>query len=226
MTDGYFYIMKRLADPKTGEISTRVRAHPPMSARIWLKQHSIIFNLVENAFARMSPAGEERVMKTPAIEGECSNDFECRYPWLKKAWGAHFESIRSVGRLKHGGNAKVLFVVLPVKEQVYPFLVGGNDPSMERKYAIVLDNMKKEGIEQIDLLPLFKKFADQTPRSRLDPKKDLYWPVDGHWSIPGNHLAGLLVSEYILEKRLVAVDDREAKLAAIREKLRKFRNPQ
>jgi hypothetical protein len=226
VTEGYFYIMRRLADPKTGDISTRVRSHAPLSVKIWLKQHSITYNLAENALTRMSPAGEERVIKTPAIEGECSDTLECKYPWLKKAWEAHFESIRSVGKLQHGGGAKALFVIIPVKEQVYPFLISGNDPAVERKYAIILENMKKEGIEYLDLLPLFRKYADQTPRTRLDPKKDLYWPVDGHFSIPGNHLAGLLVSEYILEKNLVSVADRQARLTAIREKLGNFRNQQ
>jgi hypothetical protein len=226
LVDGYFYIMRRLTDPKTGDISTRVRSHAPLSAKIWLKQHSIVFNLAENAFTRISPAGEERIVRTTAIEGECSDAFECKYPWLKKGWEAHFEWIKSVGRLQHEGGAKALFVIIPVKEQVYPFLVSGNDHSLERKYAIILDNMKKAGIQYIDLLPLFRKFADQTPRTRLDPKKDLYWPVDGHWSIPGNRLAGLLVSEYILEKDLISVADKEARLASIREKLGTFRNQQ
>ena len=34
-------------------------------------------------------------------------------------------------------------------------------------------------------------------------KKDLYWSRDGHWNERGNHLAGYIVSKYILENNLI-----------------------
>ena len=34
-------------------------------------------------------------------------------------------------------------------------------------------------------------------------KKNLYWSKDGHWNERGNHLAGYIVSKYILENNLI-----------------------
>ena len=194
-----------------------------MSMRIWLKQHSILFNMSEQAIKRFSPAKEEVMVKTDAIDGECSAALECKYPWLKGAWEAHLNNMRSFSALPRMGNGKVLFVIIPVKEQVYSFLAGEKDPALDKKYAILLEHMKKEGIPYLDLLPLFRQYADQTARRRLDSKKDYYWAVDGHWNVKGNHLAGLLVSEYILEKRIIDIPEREAKLALIRDKLTTFK---
>ena len=83
--------------------------------------------------------------------------------------------------------------------------------------------MKAQGIDYLDLLPLMRTYADEGPRSSLNPDRDLYWQHNSHWSIRGEHLAGLLVSRYILEHRLVQVPDGEEKLRQIEAKLQKFR---
>ncbi len=223
VVDGYFYITKALRDTNTGEISTRVRRKPPVSPRIWLKRHSILYNLFET-FTKRYSRQEERVLWTEAIGGECSDTLKCPHPWLERAWKSHFEEIRNFGKLGHSGNAKVLFVIIPTKEQVYPSPANEKNGDLDRKYAIIPENMKKEGMLYIDLLPLFRKLADRT--ATRNPSLDLYWAKDGHWNVRGNRLAGLLVSQYILEQNLVEVPDKAAALARIRDGLRAFTGPQ
>jgi hypothetical protein len=246
VTDGYHYITKRLNNEKTGDISTRVRSRAPRSLRIWLKKYSILYNLSEQALKRSSFAREEVVFRTDSLDGECtmagdsraggtsgklpraedvappSPVADCKYPWLREAWKKHGKNIASFRRLEHAGGAKVLFVIIPVKEQVYPFLVKEKDAALDQKYAIVLEIMKKEGIPHLDLLPLFRQYAGKTFRPGVGPKNELYWTIDGHWNVKGNHLAGLLVSEHILDRQMIDVPDRESRLASIRDKLKTF----
>jgi hypothetical protein len=113
-------------------------------------------------------------------------------------------------------------VLIPTNTQVYPFLTGGRQIDLERPDRILGEFFRREQIRYLDLLPLFRKYADQTPRRYLSSEKDLYWRANSHWSIKGEHLAGLLVSREILEHNLVQVADRERKLKEIEEKLNNF----
>jgi len=112
--------------------------------------------------------------------------------------------------------------LIPTNIQVYPFLASGKNLDLERPNRILSKFLPEEQIKHLDLLPLFRKYADQTPREYLSSEKDLYWRANSHWSIKGEHLAGLLVSQYILENNLVTVAHREEKLKDIEDKLNKF----
>ena len=46
--------------------------------------------------------------------------------------------------------------------------------------------------------------------------------MDGHWSLRGNHLAGLLVADYILQNNLLKVPDKDQKLNEINVQLKNF----
>ena len=54
----------------------------------------------------------------------------------------------------------------------------------------------------------------------LDPERDLYWKKDGHWSVKGNHLAGLLVADYMIEKNLIEVPEKDQRLKEIKAQLK------
>jgi hypothetical protein len=113
-------------------------------------------------------------------------------------------------------------VLIPTNTQVYPFLTGGRQIDLERPNRILGGFLQKEQIRYLDLLPSFRKYADETPRKRLDSKKDLYWRSNSHFSIKGERLAGLLVSREILKDNLVQVADRDRRLKEIEEKLNNF----
>jgi hypothetical protein len=115
-----------------------------------------------------------------------------------------------------------MVVLIPMREQVYGFLPGaaawGGDGPTRR----VRDFLERENIPHVDLLPVFRRHADQSPRRFLDPRKDLYWSLDGHWSPKGNRLAGLAVAAHLVERRLIALPDETERLRAIRQALESF----
>ena len=73
--------------------------------------------------------------------------------------------------------------------------------------------LKAMNIRYIDLDIEFAKY---------DPnyKKDLYWKKDGHWNKKGNHLAGYIVSKYILENNLLITDNNSDKIQKINDLIR------
>ena len=133
------------------------------------------------------------------------------------------ENLAAFKDLAAANQANLLVVLIPTNTQVYPFLAAHQGIDLERPNKILGRFLKAQGIDYLDLLPLMRTYADQTPRPSLDPDKDLYWQHNSHWSIRGNHLVGLLVSRYILEHQLVQEPDREARLRNIEEKLAEWR---
>ena len=110
-------------------------------------------------------------------------------------------------------------VLIPTNTQVYPFLAAHQGIDLERPNQILGRFLKAQGIDYLDLLPLMRTYADQQPRPFLNPDRDLYWRHNSHWSIRGEHLAGLLVSRYILEHRLVQVPDGATRLRQYRREI-------
>lgn len=143
------------------------------------------------------------------------------FPWLQKAWDIHLENLRSFKRLADKYNAKLLIVIIPAREQVYPYTVKNKQIDLEQPNRFLRSFFQKEQIDYIDLLGPFRQYADKKPKTWMDPEKDLYMRLDKHWSKKGEMLAGLLVSEYIAANNLVYPDSKNVeKLKTIREKLK------
>ena len=139
-------------------------------------------------------------------------------------WRVHLENLILFKKLADHYHANLLIVLIPLNIQVYPSLIdwGGIDP--ERPNKVLRRFLTQEGIPYIDLLPSFRSYADQKPRKFLDSEKDLYWRANSHFNIRGNHLAGLLVSKYIIENNLVEVKDKPRRLENINNKLKQFKS--
>jgi len=149
---------------------------------------------------------------------------ESEYPWIKTGWDMHFENFRAFKRLAEEQGAHLLVVMIPSQHEVYfPELLRENGIDLAAPGKKLREFFEKEKISCLDLLPLFSHYAKQERNKVLDPGKDLYWRKDGHWSIKGNHLAGLLVARYILEHNLVAIKNKDAKLEEVEEKLKSFK---
>jgi hypothetical protein len=140
----------------------------------------------------------------------------------QEAWRIHLENLKMFQKLAAQYHANLLIVLIPLNIQVYPSLIdwGGIDP--ERPNQVLRRFLTQEGIPYIDLLPLFRNYADHKPGKFLDSEKDLYWRANSHFNIRGNHLAGLLVSRYIIENNLVAVKDKQRRLENINNNLKIF----
>lgn len=185
-------------------------------ANYYLDQHLILVNLINDARMRLwpPPGSYTNPLNFLAFSQE---------PGIDKAWAAHEENLKAFKELAATQGAELLLVLIPTNTQVYPFLVGERQMDLERPNRILGAFLRQEKIKFLDLLPLFRRYADQTPRESLSSDKDLYWRANSHWSLKGEHLTGLLVSRYILENDLVKVTQREEKLKAIEAKLKNFR---
>lgn len=134
-----------------------------------------------------------------------------KFPWLETAWQKHFDNLIALQAFARSVNAELLLALIPNKLVVYPELqkpVKDGIPYLDfgQEPGIVTEFLDRAGIQYIDLLPEFTSRASE----------NLYWKYDGHWNIKGNHLAGLLVSRWLLENNLVQMPP-EAKANALRE---------
>jgi hypothetical protein len=185
--------------------------------RGFLDQHLIIMNLLDDASMRLFPGKQMNFALSTnwlAFKPESEN---------RKVWQKNFQSLEAFKTLAAANQAKLLIVVIPTNLQVYPFLAPHPGLDLDRPNRILARFLKAQGIDYLDLLPLMRAYADETPRAGLRPDKDLYWEHNSHWSIKGEHLVGLLVSRYLLEHNLIHVTDREARLQNIAARLTDFR---
>lgn len=233
VVDGFLVPSLKYRDPKTGELLREKLTKTytlweklfsgtyPLSfgdmIRYYLDQHLIIVNLINDASVRVFPRKKFSYTKPSeflAFEDEAK---------IGKIWTQHVENLTAFKDLAAANQARLLVVLIPINIQVYPFLAEHQGLDLERPNRVLGRFLKAQGIDYLDLLPLMRTYADPTPRSSLNPDRDLYWRYNSHWSIRGEHLAGLLVSRYLLEHRLVQVPDGEAKLKNIEEKLADWR---
>jgi hypothetical protein len=233
VVDGFLVPSMKYKDPKTNEIDPEKLTKNytlweklfsgtyPLSLgemiRYYLDQHLIIVNLINDAAVRLLPGKRFAYANTNkflAFEDESKN-------W--KIWERHLQNLAAFKELAAANQANLLVVLIPTNTQVYPFLAPHQGLDLERPNQVMARFLKAQGITYLDLLPLMRAYADETPRRVLHPEKDLYWRHNSHWSLRGEHLAGLLVSRYILEHRLVQVPDRDARLKNIEAKLKDWR---
>ncbi len=203
-----------------------IREEPFRKAKLWLQQHSILYVFVREILKSnisFHPIIEDLLTDVGLLSSLRYMEFASpEHPVIGEAWKIHLQNFREFKELAQKGNAKLLFVLIPRKEQVYSWLRGwaGVDPEGPNKK--LRHFLETEEIEYVDLLPLFKHYANPQPRKFLDREKDLYWRYDGHLNIKGNHLTGLLVSKYVLEKGLVRIMNPENALKKIEQKLAHF----
>jgi len=232
VVDGFLVVSDKYKDPKTGRLLNiealdqhytlwdKLTGNYPL--RFWdminyfLDQHFVLVNLLNDSRLRLFPPNYS--YSNPLGFLAFSQD-----PWVQKVWAGHEENLKAFKELAAAQGAELLVVLIPTNTQVYPFIAGGRQIDLERPNRILGEFFQKEQIRCLDLLPLFRKYADQTPRQYLASDEDLYWRANSHWSLKGEYLAGLLVSHYILQNNLVQVPDREEKLKEIEDKLARFR---
>jgi hypothetical protein len=181
----------------------------------YFDKHLILVNLINDASIRLFPS--KFYYTNPLNFIAFSQD-----PWLENAWVKHKENLKAFKELAAAQGAELLIVLIPTNTQVYPFLTAGRQIDLERPNRILGDFFRQEQIHYLDLLPFFRKYADQTPRQYLSSDKDLYWRANSHFSLKGERLTSLVVSRCILENNLVQVPDREKKLKDIENKLAQF----
>jgi hypothetical protein len=172
-----------------------------------LHKNSIIYNLLKNNVKNLvkSIFGDNFTIKSglinaiPAKVGVPDNSI----------FEKHFESIREFKKFADEKGSRLLFVMIPSIEQIYPKMFDESyNPEISDKVKTFL---KSQNIDFIDLAPEFMKYS----------KTNFNWKVDSHWNIAGNHLAGLVVSKFILENDLIEIIDKTKRLIMIDDKIKK-----
>jgi hypothetical protein len=197
------------------------------SIKALLVRHSVTYNTVRETRALRTIAHELGVAEpaaassVPVVFGSLQSS-----PWLAGAWEEHFDNVREVKRLAARLGTRLLFVIIPTREQVYDFL---RPPDVNAQWDVpnkrLTDFLQGEDIDFLDLLPELKKRARQTPKRLLEVDVDLYWPQDRHWNIRGNRLVGLLIGRYLLERGMINPSDRRDRLTHIERQLDGFSLP-
>lgn len=148
---------------------------------------------------------------------------EQTYPWMRNAWDVHFNSVLSFKRLADELGSKLLFVIIPTKQEVYcPEWLQSNGIDLDTPRQKLLDFLGSEQILYLDLLPHLQSYRRDGIKT-LDPEKDLYWHNDSHFTARGNYLTGLLVSDFIIRQGIVDIPDKNHSLAGIEERLAEFK---
>jgi hypothetical protein len=236
--DGYPVVTRDIKDMETGKIVDKEKAALEEDKAFGVKEYphnfllknlkwraerqSIVYHMVKYSARSMLlkvPFVKDILVKTKAI-----TPFTLAFsdkPWVDRAWSVHFSNLRTFKALADRHGSRLLVVIIPYREQVYPFLTSWEGMDREKPQNMLRDFFNKEGIDHLDVLPLFKKRARQT-RHVLNRDQDLYWGNDPHLNIKGNDLLSLLVSQYILQKDLLVVSDKDKKLSDLQRKLDAF----
>lgn len=220
---GYLFDQKSLVDSFTGEVKVNeipdipdqpAKMGPNSSFHYWLGKHSVIYSMFQRIVFFQKRTVAFDIAFIPVDKAL----------YLEKAWRAHLDNFRALKRLAQKNNSHLLVVLIPTKEQVYPFLwyTLGVPVDKDQPQRIINAFLDKEEIDSFDLLPLFRQYANNKPKRFLDSSKDLYWKSDGHWSIKGNHLAGALVAKHILEMYFPDDPDKDRKISEINDQLKNW----
>jgi hypothetical protein len=221
-THKYQHLVKANADPgRTYNLWKKLRGDHPLSlmdlAKYHLGRHSILSNLMDEVWARLFPQRYSFPLPNSFLAFQDE-------PWIKEkgVWENHQANLKHFQELAQDNGSQLLVVLIPANTQVYPFLVDWGKFDAERPNRILGKFFQEEKINYLDLLPLFKQYADQTPRPGLSSDRDLYWAHNSHFSLKGERLAALLVARHILEHDLLKVEEKDSKLVYIREQLKNF----
>jgi hypothetical protein len=230
--DGYMVTKVRLADAKQGgrivssdeELQTRLKSaleKKPEGFIAALKNaladHSVLYDQLRKTEALRRVGfwlGFSDLVPAPS-GGEVFRSIQA-YPWLDKAWEEHLVNIKQLKTSVQALGADFLVVIIPNADQIYTFLRPPDD-SLQWEYPNkrLTELFQREGIQYLDLMPEFGRYARHDGRAMLHPLEDLYWPNDGHPNVKGNLLTGLLISRYVLDKQLLVVDNNDERLAHI-----------
>jgi hypothetical protein len=202
-----------------------------LDVKSFMTKHSRVYNLIRNSsglrqvaftlgLADPPPRMHREYMVAPVFHP--LEDFA----WLEQAWNLHLVNLQQLKQTAEIHNARLLFVIIPTKEQVYEYLRPATK-GMDWEYPNrrLREFFEKEKISYLDLLPQLRKYANTRAKSELDPREDLYWPQDGHFNIKGNRLTALLISRYMLEQSFIDVADRSRQLSDVNKALNEIGKP-
>lgn len=202
--------LKRFLEPKPVGVIGRTKG--------WLIEHSTLYDLLKKSKSLWHGIAIELGLSKPPpplSEVEAFRSIT-EFPWLKQAWEEHLDNLRQLNAAVEAVGATMLVVIFPDNRQIYDSL-RPRERNLQWEYPNqrLAEFFQREHIAFIDLLPEFRRYGHCGGRPKTNPQERLYWEHDSHLNVTGNHLAGFLISRYVLEGSFVGVNDKHAKLVNV-----------
>jgi lysophospholipase L1-like esterase len=189
--DGY---RARISSIKEGSLIFEIKK--------WLSIHSVLYNLAKPSLRTVLLQFLPDALLTRA---GVTSEIATLTPLNEQSLEKHLESVDGFKSLAKARGSRLLFVLIPARTDIEGAASENYSNARTKQY------LESNNIEYIDLLPVF--------RDVMSTGKDLYWDVDGHWNPTGNHLAGLLVAEYIVSHALLSPYVPSATASTLREQI-------
>jgi len=159
--DGYPVVTRDIKDMETGKIVEKEKAALEEDKALGVKEYprnfflknlkwraerqSIVYHLVKYSARSMLlkvPFVKDILVKTEAI-----TPFTLAFsdkPWVDRAWSVHFSNLRTFKALADRHGSRLLVVIIPYREQVYPFLTSweGMDSEKRRTCCVIFSRKK------------------------------------------------------------------------------------
>jgi hypothetical protein len=236
VVDGYMVTKIALADVKRGD--RKVYSEDEIQARLksileqkpggfiaevkdYLASHSIVYDRLRQPEALRRMVGWLGFADSPRPIGDLIVFGSLtEYPWLERAREEHLHNLRQLRSEAEAVGASLLVVMFPDRAQIYKSLrPQEGDFQWDHPYHQVTEFFRREHIAFVDLLPEFKRDARCSGSAMSNTPEDLYYAHDGHPSVKGNRLAGLLTSRQVLEQQYLKLEDRNSRLSKVNQLL-------
>lgn len=128
--------------------------------------------------------------------GRWYNLFSNTYtPELQYGWNLTEAILKEIDVIAKENNAKTLIVLSTLQFQVYDDGIMTHDFNISKPNDILVDFGKENNIPALDLLPEFRKHAENG--------EQLHFYKDGHWNANGHKLAAELIYDKLIEEQLI-----------------------
>lgn len=198
-------IERRYKNLKTYCINGEAPKNPRIqAAKCWLHNNSIFYSIAAANKKLLGGSFLNFFVKSGVLASDVAASVSVR---SENSYQENFQAILRFKKLAVEKGARLLFVLIPSKkDETEKSGPGINDRAAEF--------LKQNGIDYLDLRGIFQSANDQKIVA-------LHWPVDGHWNIAGNHLAGFAVAKYIIERDFIKVGDKIERINMIDAEMKK-----
>ena len=214
--------MKKVEQKQSKKLPTRreIRADKmSYDIKVWLTKNSRLYTFVNrrlksgaplwflNFLQRIGVIGSVR----PLVKDHIPSDYlvyatEYNQDW-ENTWKITKDLIIKLKSDVENHNANFGVVIITDREQVHPDrwqeavstypAMKDREWDLDKPNRLLTDFLKSKYIPYLDLLPLFRIYANEN-------RVYLHYHYDNHWNVQGHHLAGELIYNWLVENKLFA----------------------
>ena len=214
---GQLSITKKYKSYLTGEIQEIKKSKLQKKIRIFLRSHSYLYNLLDNAFYALKKNNKKKNISSKKKSlGKINISYPWntinyldpqKYNWVKLKWDNHLDNLRDFKKFADNNEIDLYVVYIEEIREIYHMLENFNkfsDLSIKNNSYIIKKFFKDNSITFFDLeneiysiYNIKKKYFKKHPL-RGD-KINLVWLEDGHYNTKGNKLIAELIYKDFVE---------------------------